>query len=512
MVMQAKAPVPEILALPPELSQYKHLFFEFNKHALRTFKAANVTHSIVTTGRPCTAKARRLNPKLLKEFDKYLTEMLDLGVISPSSSTWSSPLQLVRKKDGSLRPCGDFRRLNLLTVKDEYTLPNVLDLHNDLSNKTVFSRLDLYKGFWQVEVDPIDRPKTAIATPRGLFEFNRMPFGLKNAPNTFQRLVDTVFRGLDNVFVYVDDILIASPDKHTHLKDLASVFDRIEEHCLIVSLSKSQFFVQSLEFLGFTINTLGSTIPEHRVQAFLDLKVPDTPKAMQRFLGAVNFYRRYLANYASLVAPLYAATTLRPENKPIDWTDDVLTAFSKVKKLISLKTLLDHPDISLPTSITTDASTAGLGAVLQQRKAENWSPIAFFSKGLNPAQRKYSPFDLELLAVYEAIKHFQHYLEGLNNFTIYTDHQPLIGALHKTASSYSPRQQRHLSFIAEFTNDLQHVKGKDNLMADMLSRNVHQLTIATDLDLAQIFLGPGPGPGLDPLAGKTPGAVRYSQS
>lgn len=475
-------PVSVSCKLPKELQPYKNLFFEFNKDSLKTFKAANVKHSIITTGTPCTAKARRLNPKLLAEFDKYLQEMLELGVISPSSSTWSSPLQLVRKKDGTLRPCGDFRRLNLMTVKDEYTLPNVLDLHNNLHSKTVFSRLDLYKGFWQIELDPVDRPKTAIATPRGLFEFNRMPFGLKNAPNTFQRLVDNVFRGVNNVFVYVDDILIASPDRATHLLDLKQVLNRIRENNLIVSFTKSEFFVDKLDFLGFHITTLGSSIPNRRIQAFLDMQVPSTPKAMQRFLGAVNFYRRHLANYARLVAPLYRATTQRPENKPAKWAPDILTAFEQVKNLISRTTLLDHPDTSLPASITTDASTTGIGAVLQQFKQERWVPVAFFSKGLNQAQKKYSPFDLELLSVYEAVKHFRFYLEGLNDFTIFTDHQPLVGALNKKTVAYSPRQQRYLAYIAEFTNDIRHIKGTENTMADMLSRCVMQLTLSSDFD------------------------------
>lgn len=409
-----------------------------------------------------------------------------MGIIQRSNSPWSSPLHLAPKKDNTLRPCGDFRRLNLQTIKDEYPIPHILDLHNDLSNKTIFSRIDLHKGFWQIELHPRDRPKTAIITPRGLFEFVRMPFGLKNAPNTFQRFVDQVFEGIPNIFVYVDDILIASDSDESHQRDLARVLERIRKFNLAASLKKSDFFQRNVNFLGFDIKQGGSSIPEERVSSFLSMQIPKTPRDLQKMLGALNFYRRFIPNYAVVVQPLYTAASSKPHTKPITWNDKTLSAFKTLKHLVANHTSLVFPNTELPTSVATDASNNGIGAVLQQKVNDQWMPIAFFSRSLNPAQRNYSPFDLELLAVFEAIKYFRYYLEGLKHFTVYTDHQPLIGALNKKLTSYSPRQQRHLAFIAEFTNDIQHIKGSDNGLADLLSRSLCSIQCMADLDLARL--------------------------
>lgn len=196
-----------------------------------------------------------------------------------------------------------------------------------MHNKKVFTRLDLHKGYWQIKMHEKDIPKTAMTTPKGLFEYLRMPFGLKNAPNTFQRYVDTVLRGLKNTFVYIDDILIASENEAQHKIDVLNVFNRIKEYNLIVSLKKSEFNKKTMQFLGFEIDKNGSDIPKKRVEAIENLELPATPKGLQKVLGAINFYRRYIHRYADTAAPLYKAASLQTTHKKMNWDETIKIAF-----------------------------------------------------------------------------------------------------------------------------------------------------------------------------------------
>jgi len=392
-----------------------------------------------------------------------------LGIIRRSNSCWASPLHLVDKADGSKRPCGDYKWLNDITVPDRYPVPHIQDFSCWLHGKTIFSRIDLKRGFHQVPVAPQDVPKTAIVTPFGLFEFLRMPFGLKNAAQTFQRLMDTVCSGLDCVFVYLDDILVASSDKEQHEVDLRALFSRLSEHGLLLNLDKCEFGVSSIDFLGHRVSQQGSVPLPAKVAAISGFPRPSSVKGLQEFVGMLNFYHRFVPHAATIMRPLHEALAGKPKARPFVWSEAMEQAFVGSKTALAQATLLVHPQPDAQLSIITDASDYGLGAALQQQIGNVTQPIAFFSRQLRKPELKYATYDKELLAIYLAIRHFRYFVEG-RAFTVFTDHRPLTHAMAKVSDQWSARQQRHLSFISEYTTDIRHVAGEDNQAADALSR------------------------------------------
>jgi hypothetical protein len=397
--------------------------------------------------------------------------MLSEGIIRRSSSQWSSPLHMVQKKDGSWRPCGDYRQLNLQTVEDKYPLPNMADLAARLDGCRVFSKLDLRKGYLQVPVVAADIAKTAIITPFRLFEFTRMPFGLRNAGMTFQRLMDTVLGGLPFAFVYLDDILVASPDKKSHWFHLQGVFSVLQQNGLIVNPEKCLLACSTVDFLGHRLSSSGIGPLPSRVQAIADFPRPATVKQLQAFLGLFNFYCRFIPAAAKLVRPLTGALRGGPKGTAtLDWTPAMATAFSAARGALSSSAVLAHPAEGAEILLATDASATHVGAVVQQRRQGGaWRPLGFFSAQLSKAEVNYSAFDRELFAIVAAIRHFRYMLEG-RAFVVFTDHKPLVGALHRRSDPISARQQRHLSFIAEFAPSIRHITGESNVVADTLSR------------------------------------------
>ena len=431
-----------------------------------------VQHHIETTGPPPFAKARRLHPDKFAAARKEFRFLEDQGIIRRSKSAYASPLHMVPKDDGTHRPCGDYRGLNSSTLPDRYPIPHIQDFANQLRGATVFSKIDLVKGFYNIPVAPADVPKTAVITPFGLFEFLRMPFGLCNAAQTFQRLMDVVLRDLSGVFVYLDDILVASPDEASHRHLLRQVFRRLREHGLAVHPSKCKFGHSTLTFLGHAVGAAGICPLTDRVQAVQEFPRPKDKTALQEFLGLLNYYHRFVPRAAHILHPLHGA--LRKSAGPFSWTTEMDAAFRSAKVALAEATMLVHPDSSARTCITVDASDRAVGASLEQLIGGTWQPLAFFSNTLKHAETRYSTFDRELLGAYLAIKHFRHFVEG-RPFTLYTDHKPLTYAL-RANTDYTPRQTRHLSYISEFTSDLQHLPGKANAAADALSRNppLHQ--------------------------------------
>jgi Reverse transcriptase (RNA-dependent DNA polymerase)/RNase H-like domain found in reverse transcriptase len=390
----------------------------------------SVQHSIETGGRHVTAKFRRLDPERLAAAKAKFNSMLKAGIIRRSSSQWNSPLHLVRKKDGSWRPCGDFRPLNLITTADKYPLPNMADFAARLGGCRVFSKLDLNKGYLQVPVAEADIPKTALITPFGLFEFVRMPFGLKNAGMTFQRMMDAIFADLPFVFIYLDNVLIASRTVEEHQHHLRLVFQLLSKNGLLLNVAKCVLAADSIDFLGHRITAAGIQPLPHRVAAINTFPQPRTVRDLQAFLGLFNFYRKFVPKAAAILKPLTDAMRGGVRDPQlVSWSAPRRAAFSAAKAALAAACRLDFPAHCAELSLVTDASATHAGAVLQQRRqGQQWRPLGFFSVKLDSPQQKYSAFDRELLAVFLAIRHFRFMLEG-RQFVVFTDHRPLLGAL-----------------------------------------------------------------------------------
>jgi hypothetical protein len=426
-----------------------------------------VRHFVETSGRPVFAKARRLDRDKLKIAEAEFRSLEAAGIVRRSNSPWSSPLHMVPKADGSWRPCGDYRRLNTVTTPDRYPLPSMLDLSAKLHGCKFFSCVDLVKGYHQIPMAAEDIEKTAIITPFGLFEYLFMPFGLTNAAQSFQRLMDKLFRHLPFVFTYLDDHLIASRTLEEHLLHLQQFFQVLQENGLTINPAKCVFAVPSLKFLGHMVDEAGITpLPKH-VAAVQDCPPPTDIKQLQRFLGLINFYRRFLPAVARTLQPL--TDLLKGSPKVLLWSPAADAAFAAAKAALVAAVPLCHPAPNATLSLSVDASDSHVGGVLQQKCGRGWQPLAFYSKKLSPTEVKYSTFDRELLAAYLTIRHFRFLLEG-RQFTLLTDHKPLVASMTRVTPPQSARQQRHLAFVSEFTTDLRHTPGSENVVADALSR------------------------------------------
>ena len=297
-----------------------------------------------------------------------------------------------------------------------------------------------------------------------------MPFGLRNAAQTCQRFVDQITRGLDFVYAYIDDFLVASATEAEHKEHLKQLFERLSQYGVVINPAKCVFGVEEITFLGYTVNKEGIKPVAERVEAIRNFPKPSITRALRKFLGMVNFYRRFIPDAAQIMTPLN--DLLKGSNKgstPVQWTEAAEKAFSETKRGLANATLLAHPKIGAPINITVDASDYAIGAVLQQQVNGTCQPLAFYTKALSTAQRKYSAYDRELLAAYCAIKHFRHFIEG-REFILFTDHKPLTFALHQNLEKCSPRQFRYLDYISQYTTDIRHVTGKENVVADALSR------------------------------------------
>ena len=451
------------------------LFMEFPAVTVPNFKIDRpkheVHHTIEMRGQPIRAKARPLLPQKLAAVKANFAEMATLGIIRRANGPWSSPLHVVTKKDGSFP---HVRRLP--ATKCSHEARPVLYTANRRPNSTTTRQEDLRQGRpdQRISSNPGGwrwyRQKT-ITTPFGTFEYLRMPFGLKNAGQTFQRMMDEILSDLDFLFVYMDDVLVASRSMEEHTEHFRQLFRRLADHDLVVSSAKCQFGQTKIELLGHTVTKDGVKPLPDKVAAITDYLAPAMQDDLRRFLGMINFYNRFIPHAADIMKPLYEATTAKTQKKSLEWSDAMTKAFEQVKTALAQVTILRHPRPGAEIAMTTDASGAAVGAVLQQRPREGgaWKPLAYFSKKLRPPEVKYSVFDRELLAIYLGIRHFRHYLEG-RAFPIFTDDRPLTFAMAKSSEPWSHRQARHLEYISQYSTDIRYVAGADNAAADALSR------------------------------------------
>ncbi|GFX83711.1 retrovirus-related Pol polyprotein from transposon 17.6 [Trichonephila clavipes] len=412
-------------------------------------------HHIITTGPPVTARPRRLHPKLYDAVKVEFEFLLAQGIIRPSKSPWSSPLHVVPKSDSTVRPVGDYRQLNSVTEFDSYPMPYLNDFAHALHGKKIFSKIDIFKAFHQIPIAECDIPKTAVTTLWGLYEYTHLCFGLVNAPQTFMRLMHEVLRGLPFCFVYLDDILCYSENAEEHRSHLRTIFQRLSSYGLKLNISKCVFGVTELIFLGHLITPDGIKPLPDKVQAILDYKQPETVGSLRKFLGLLNFYRRFLPKAAE--------------------QQYLLSEFLK-----GSKALLAYPSPSAPLALHVDASDYAIGGALHQVVDSELQPLSFFSRKLTSSEKSYSAYDRELLAIYSAIRHFRYMLEA-RDFTVFTDHKPLTYAFRQKSDKCSPRQIRQLDFISQFTTNIVHIPGSDNIAADVLSR-VSAITFPSQID------------------------------
>jgi hypothetical protein len=394
--------------------------------------------------------------------------MLDKDIIKPSASPWASPIVLVQKKDGTVRLCVDYHKVNSVTRKDAYPLPRIDDTLDTLAGSCWFSTLDLVSGYWQVEVTEADQEKTAFCTPEGLFQFKVMPFGLCNAPATFQRLMDMVLAGLQwsNCLVYLDDVIIPGRTFEEHMENLQSVLERFRNAGLMLKLTKCSFCKKQTSFLGHIVSADGVATDPSKTAKVSSWPQPTSVKEVQQFLGFANYYRRFVRDYAAIARPLHRLTE---RGREFLWTEDCQVAFDSLKKSLTTSPVLAFPDLSKPFILDTDASDTGIGAVLSQLSDDGTERVvAYASRTLSKPERRYCVTRRELLAVVYFTRHFRPYLLG-RHFTLRTDH----GSLTWLWNFREPEGQlaRWLERLQEYDFRIVHRPGRKHGNADGLSRS-----------------------------------------
>lgn len=430
-------------------------------------------HSIETTGTPVYTHPYKIPITQRPILDTYIAEMLANAIIRESTSPYSSSVVLVKKKSGDLRFCVDYRKLNSVTCKDRYPLPRIDDILDGLFGARYFSTLDLFSGFWQVKVKEEDKAKTAFTCEAGHFEFNRLPFGLCNAPATFQRVMNSILSNKVRKFalVYLDDIIVFSNSLEQHVEHLDEVFKLLTKSGLKMKPEKCEFAKQEIVYLGHIVSCFGVRPNPKKIDDVRNYPAPKNVAQLRTFLGLANYYRRFVRNFASIAHPL---TQLTKQKAIWDWSESAQNAFTLLKNKLTTSPILGYPDFSKGYILHTDASEYGVGAVLSQLQPDKDSilekevVIAYTSKHLSETEVRWATIEKELYAIVHAVKVFHSYIYG-QEISVLTDHKPLESFMRNKLNA-TGRLGRWSLLLQQFNLKISYRPGKTNQNADTLSR------------------------------------------
>ena len=450
------------------IQQYRDIFPEQLPQGIPPKRVVEHSIKIEPGSKPSYRPPYRLGPAEQDELEEQIKDLLAQGFIRPSCSPYGAPVLFVPKKDGRWRMCIDYRALNKQTVKDRYPLPRIDLLLDRLGQARVFSKLDLAQGYHQIAMAKDSVEKTAFCTNLGQWEYLVMPFGLCNAPSTFQRLMNEVFKQEINSFVlvYLDDILIYSRSMEEHWEHLQHALDKLRRARLYGRLHKCEFLKDKVDYLGFEVGRDGIRTSPEKVRAILDWPRPQSVHDVRSFLGLASYYRKFIKGFSQLAKPM---TDLTRDKVAWSWGDAQEHSFMALKVAIATAPILRLPDFERQFIITTDASDVAIGAILEQDFGSGLQPIAFSSRKLNPTEIRYSAYERELLGIVWAIGQWKHYFQGPHPIVIQTDHAPLRHLPNQT--SVNSRVWRWLAVLQGYDVDIRHIPGKKN-PADSLSRQL----------------------------------------
>ena len=444
------------------ITQYREVFPDVPS------KTNLIEHDVdVGDSAPIKQHPYRVSPMKKELLDKEVQYMLKNDIIEESQSNWSSPCILVPKHDGGFCFCTDFRKVNDKTKSDSFPIPRIADCIDQIGNAKFVSTFDMLKGYWQVPLTQRAREISAFVTPSGLYQYKVMPFGMKNAPATFQRMVNKLVRDIDGCEGYIDDVVIFSDNWSDHIRQIKRFFQIMREAKLTINLMKSEFGKATVKYLGHIVGQ-GQVRPlDAKIQTIVKYPIPTSRKELARFLGMAGYYRNFCLNFSDIAAPL---TNLLSKKVKFVWTDDCQLAFDKVKLLLQKSPVLKSPDYEKPFKLIIDSSDVGTGSVLVQEASDGLDhPVSYFSKKFLKYQKNYSVVEKETLGLVLALEHFDVYL-GSTPFKIkvYTDHNPLT--FLKTMKNKNQRLVRWSLALQEYNLEIQHIPGSENVVADALSR------------------------------------------